>query len=362
MRRMALSLTILWIMSLTATVGVSVAMERLPESKEKGAYLGVVVNHVDEVLRKHLKLGKGEGLYVQFVAPDSPAAKAGVRKDDLLMKLDDQVLVNASQLQTLVRMQTPGQTVQLSLIREGEPMTVAAELIEKEIAVSSHALPEWLSHQKDVADWNKPPRVLSTYALAVKDASGKAIATWPPDLGPVLEELRATGAKLKALSERTTGEVEEVQRDLKELVKEIHQVVKSLAEQAGGSTNLEDLLEKLTGDLRGRVVTKLPGNALRSLPKTWFDAENGGNVVTLILGKHQLVLGVKNDERHLGVIEIDTDRLIFLGSVQTDEQLKGLPPEIRSKLEEAEKLLSSGKLFRTTDKTEESAKPNDAEE
>jgi hypothetical protein len=103
--------------------------------KEKAAFLGVVASAADPALRSQLKLQRGIGLVVQSVTDDSPAAAAGIQEHDILMKLDDQWLVNSSQLGVIVRMHKAGDEVNVTLVREGQQQVVKAKLAEKEMVV-----------------------------------------------------------------------------------------------------------------------------------------------------------------------------------------------------------------------------------
>jgi hypothetical protein len=103
--------------------------------KEKAAFLGVVSVPVAPAMREQLKLAKGIGLTVESVEKDSPADQAGIQQYDVLQKVDDQWLVNAHQLAVVIRMHKPGDQVSVSLIRQGQPVTVNAKLIEKEVPV-----------------------------------------------------------------------------------------------------------------------------------------------------------------------------------------------------------------------------------
>jgi serine protease Do len=100
---------------------------------EKGAYLGVSAAPAPEVLRRHLALPAGMGLVVQFVAPKSPAEEAGLQQDDILQKLDDQLLINSEQLAVLVRSYKPGDEIKLSIIRDGQKKVVTVKLAEHEL-------------------------------------------------------------------------------------------------------------------------------------------------------------------------------------------------------------------------------------
>jgi hypothetical protein len=101
------------------------------EFGEPGVFLGVGVSESSPVLSHQLKLQPGVGLVVDVVQPNSPAAQAGVQQYDLLEKMDDQLLVNLPQLMTLVRMHKAGDSVKLSLIREGNRQQVTVQLAER---------------------------------------------------------------------------------------------------------------------------------------------------------------------------------------------------------------------------------------
>ena len=106
----------------------------------KGAYLGVATSPPTPILREQLKLSEGMGLVVEFVDKESPAEKAGIRRYDVLTKLEDQLLVNAEQLAVLVRSKKPGDDVELTLIRGGTPSQLKAKLVERELAPLEDAM------------------------------------------------------------------------------------------------------------------------------------------------------------------------------------------------------------------------------
>ena len=106
--------------------------------KEKVAYLGVETAPVGRTLGAQLGLGRDLGLVVTQVMPKSPAADM-LREDDVLTKLDDQLLVNMQQLGALVRTRKEGDEVKLTLVRGGKETTVKVKLGTREVAKPSHA-------------------------------------------------------------------------------------------------------------------------------------------------------------------------------------------------------------------------------
>jgi serine protease Do len=88
MLRCLLSLTLL-------LVGPSLAWSQRDGSADasaddKGTYLGVLFAPVPDVVYDQLpQLERQRGVVVSFVLPDSPAAKAGLRRNDILLQYDD---------------------------------------------------------------------------------------------------------------------------------------------------------------------------------------------------------------------------------------------------------------------------------
>ena len=86
-------------------------------------YLGVATVSAPPPVTSQLKLPPGFGLLVVDVVKDSPAAGAGLQPNDVLVKLDDQQLIEPNQLAVLVRSRKPDDQITLTLIRAGETKT-----------------------------------------------------------------------------------------------------------------------------------------------------------------------------------------------------------------------------------------------
>ncbi|MCD6337767.1 MAG: PDZ domain-containing protein [Verrucomicrobia bacterium] len=116
---------------------------RKEPAKPRTAWLGVAVRPADPTLRAQLTLPRGAGLVVEEVRPESPAAKAGIRVTDILLRLEDQWLFTPDQLAALVRSYKPGETVSLKLIRSGKPLELRARL-ESAPREAAESEPKWL--------------------------------------------------------------------------------------------------------------------------------------------------------------------------------------------------------------------------
>ena len=80
--------------------------------------LGTTFAPVPDAVREQLDLPNGIGLLVNAVEPGSPAAAAGLKRFDILTRFNDQIVCNADQLATLLKLRKPG-PVPLTILRGG---------------------------------------------------------------------------------------------------------------------------------------------------------------------------------------------------------------------------------------------------
>lgn len=102
------------------------------------AYIGVLTREVPAELRAQFSLPEGFGLLVDEVLPDSPAKTAGLKVYDVLVKFEDQQLVNMEQFMALVRAKKKGDVVQLKVITGGKETLVSVTLGEHLVAAHDH--------------------------------------------------------------------------------------------------------------------------------------------------------------------------------------------------------------------------------
>src|SRR5438874_4377678 len=119
---------------------------RPPGHHEKGpkvpvTYLGVETSQVPDVVSEQLGLAKGFGLVVDYVEPNSPAASAGVQQNDILKLLNDQILIEPSQLRKLLQTFSEGTEVTLTVLRKGQEQKLTAKLVRKEVSQRHGAFP-----------------------------------------------------------------------------------------------------------------------------------------------------------------------------------------------------------------------------
>ena len=116
-------------------------------SLEKVTFLGVSSSTLAENMSEQLNLPKGVHLVVEQVSANSPAADSGLKLHDVLLQLDDQILVNSSQLKALVQMKESGDIITLKILRKGKPKILKVTLSEIE-----RQLPRSGNHYSNLGD------------------------------------------------------------------------------------------------------------------------------------------------------------------------------------------------------------------
>jgi serine protease Do len=100
--------------------------------KESVTFLGVITTPVSPTLSAQLGLTAGSGLVVNHLEEKSPAEPA-LKEHDILLKLDDQLLVDQHQLSVLIRQHKEGDEVTLTYIRAGKQATAKVKLGKHEV-------------------------------------------------------------------------------------------------------------------------------------------------------------------------------------------------------------------------------------
>jgi len=82
-------------------------------------------------LRRYLELPQDvQGVVVGRILRGSPAHRAGLKTEDLILSVDGQATVTAADLQARIRSLKVGQKVGVALLRQNKPLKVQVELQE----------------------------------------------------------------------------------------------------------------------------------------------------------------------------------------------------------------------------------------
>lgn len=131
---------------------VNVTLAERPAEKKKAAktevFLGVWSRPLTPELKDHLGITVDKGAVVMTVMPDSPAAKAGLQRDDVVTGVNDQAVSTPEELRAAVQKAGVGKEVTLKLMRGKDTKEIKAQLAETPFGfgrLSGLKLPEGLS-------------------------------------------------------------------------------------------------------------------------------------------------------------------------------------------------------------------------
>lgn len=98
------------------------------QAKAGGAYLGIKAEPLGEDIASVLGLKAGEGLLITEVVADSPAAKAGLLANDILLKHDGKKIASLESFVEWIRSCAPGEEHTFDLMRKMQEKTVRVTL------------------------------------------------------------------------------------------------------------------------------------------------------------------------------------------------------------------------------------------
>jgi membrane-associated protease RseP (regulator of RpoE activity) len=297
----------------------------------KATYLGVATSPPLEALTDQLKLAKGFGLLVEFVDAKGPAAAAGIRKNDVLTKLDDQLLTSPQHLAVLVRAHKPKDKVAVTLIREAQEQKITAELGELEEAAQEPAVNIIGRVQQ-----NNPANMSQMLANMNSTRRASAVSTSSFSDGEHTLTVTTDGREKHLLAKDRDGNVlysgpvntEEQRKQVPpEILKKFQAMEQSMRVEIRGDGMARAVA--IMGGGGGAFVGGGPFINIggRGQPSgrshTWSDDEYNLTVTTRERGKF---LSIDNRER----------AILWQGFIETEEQRKAVPPEFLPKLEKLE--------------------------
>jgi serine protease Do len=96
-----------------------------------GSYLGVDTRDITTDRMGELHLKEESGVEVTMVDQDAPAGKAGLKEHDVIVTLNDQKIEGVEQLRRMVHEIPAGRTVTIGISRDGQSLTLKAQLAER---------------------------------------------------------------------------------------------------------------------------------------------------------------------------------------------------------------------------------------
>jgi serine protease Do len=161
---------------------IKVVMDSLiKHGKVRRGYLGVYHRDLDKGLAQSFGLDRPMGALVNSVVEDSPADKAGLRSEDIVLEVNGAELDNAQDLLNRIGLTPPGASVELTILRKGnrETLTVVLEERPAETAIAPRQEEE------------EPDKSVTKLGLRLDDITGR----FRQQLGDEIDGALVTGVQ-----------------------------------------------------------------------------------------------------------------------------------------------------------------------
>ena len=135
------------LLALILTAGVAVAQKSAPPPPsppddepsdqafsffiDGGSFLGIYAENINRENMGRYHMSQVRGVGVTQVVKDSPAEKAGLRKDDVILRIDGENVSSVRKLNRLVSELAPDQSVRVSFSRGGAEQEVTATVTKR---------------------------------------------------------------------------------------------------------------------------------------------------------------------------------------------------------------------------------------
>jgi S1-C subfamily serine protease len=117
--------------AIPSVVVTQVADEIISTGKATHAYIGVSTLTVTSDLQQQYGLSRSTGILVAQVTAGAPAAKAGIQQGDIIIKADDEDMIESADILVAIRDKKPGDKVDVTIDRDGTTSVITVTLEER---------------------------------------------------------------------------------------------------------------------------------------------------------------------------------------------------------------------------------------
>lgn len=132
-------------MGIGFAIPVKMAKNILDSIMSKGkvvrGWLGVSIQNLTEELSSSFSHDGTEGALVGQVQEKTPAAKAGLKQGDIITKFNGENIKNVNQLRNMVAATSPGTTVPVEVVRDGQKKSLQATIEELPATITEEGEP-----------------------------------------------------------------------------------------------------------------------------------------------------------------------------------------------------------------------------
>jgi serine protease Do len=128
--------------AIPSNMAKQVIEQLLAKGKVVRGWLGVGIQPLTADLAKKFGVTEGEGVLVNEVFDNDPAALAGIKPGDVIIRIDGAVVDSPNKLSRLIATRTPGATSRVEIVRDLKRLTMDVPLTERRDTTVTASLPQ----------------------------------------------------------------------------------------------------------------------------------------------------------------------------------------------------------------------------
>ncbi len=192
-------------------IPINMAKELLPQLKTGKvirAWIGVMIQNITPTLARSFGITETKGVIVADVVSKGPGEKAGIKRGDIIQKLNGKQVLNAGELSRTVAYMKPGTKVSLAIIRNGKPSTVEVTLgtMPAKLGQTEALAPETKSAW-GVTVQNLTPETRQKFGLSAGETG--VVITSIAEGSPASEGMLRTGDVIEQANHRTVKNIKD---------------------------------------------------------------------------------------------------------------------------------------------------------
>lgn len=154
--------------AIPSNMAKQVMQSLISKGKVSRSQLGVFIQPLDEAMAQSLGLtNASQGILVAGLSKGSPAEKAGIRRYDVITRLNGQIVRDSNQFRNTIALTPPNTEIEIEVMRNGKPQSFKVKLAEATTQKPENALNQapGLSAEQDLSVADPTPAMRRMYQL-----------------------------------------------------------------------------------------------------------------------------------------------------------------------------------------------------